>query len=53
MQVNSVFEYNNTAYIVMRYEHGENLQRVLNRRKTLEESELMDILLPILDGGIQ
>ncbi len=34
----------------MRYERGENLQSVFNRRKALEESELMDILLPILDG---
>ena len=50
VQVISVFEYNNTAYIVMRYECGENLQSVLSRRKTLEESELMDILPPILDG---
>ncbi len=50
VKVNSVFEYNNTAYIVMRYERGENLQSVLKRRKTLEESEVMEIVLPILDG---
>ncbi|MDH3466506.1 MAG: protein kinase [Gammaproteobacteria bacterium] len=50
VKVNSVFEYNNTAYIVMRYERGENLQSVLKRRKTLEEGEVMEILLPILDG---
>ncbi|MFQ5756118.1 MAG: protein kinase [Acidiferrobacterales bacterium] len=50
VRVYSVFEYNNTAYMVMRYERGENLETVLERRKTLEEGELMKILLPILDG---
>lgn len=50
VRVHSVFEHNNTAYMVMRYERGENLQSILNHCKTLEEDQLMDILLPILDG---
>ena len=46
----AVFEANNTAYMVMRYEEGESLQAVLTRRKTLEEAELFQILIPILGG---
>jgi serine/threonine protein kinase len=50
VRVLNVFEANNTAYMVMGYEPGENLQDVLNRRKRVEETELLMILLPILDG---
>lgn len=50
VRVLNVFEVNNTAYMVMGYEPGESLQDVLNRRKRLEETELLMILLPILDG---
>ncbi|MGI9302478.1 MAG: protein kinase domain-containing protein [Gammaproteobacteria bacterium] len=50
VSVLSVFEGNKTAYMVMNYEEGESLHVVLNRRKTLEEKELKDIVLPILDG---
>ena len=46
----SVFEHNNTAYMVMRYEQGENLQSLLEREQTLSESALIAIVLPILDG---
>lgn len=50
VRVYSVFEQNNTAYMVMRYEQGENLHSILSRRKTLDEDTLMAIVLPILDG---
>jgi serine/threonine protein kinase len=50
VRVLNVFEANNTAYMVMGYEPGESLQDVLNRRKRVGETELLMILLPILDG---
>jgi len=50
VRVQSVFEYNNTAYMVMRFEEGINLAALLDRRGTLPEDELLRILLPILDG---
>jgi len=50
VRVLSVFEENNTAYMVMEYEQGESLQSVLDRRKTLSEDELIPILAPLLDG---
>ena len=46
----SVFEHNNTAYMVMRFEEGENLGSLLERRRTLPEAEIRAVLLPILDG---
>ena len=52
VRVLNVIEANNTAYMVMEYEHGESLQSILSRRKTLEEAELLNILLPVL-GGLQ
>jgi TPR repeat protein len=48
--VQSVFEFNNTAYMVMRFEKGMTLSALLDRRGTLPERELLRILLPILDG---
>ena len=50
VRVKSVFEFNNTAYMVMRFEEGINLAALLDRRGTLPENELLRILLPILDG---
>jgi len=50
VRVLSVFEANNTAYMVMEYESGEPLQDILTRRKTMEEGELMQIIIPILGG---
>jgi serine/threonine protein kinase len=50
VRVLDVFEANHTAYMVMSYEEGESLQEVLTRRKTMEEEELMDILIPIMGG---
>ena len=50
VRVKSVFEFNNTAYMVMRFEEGINLAALLDRRGTLPETDLLRILLPILDG---
>ena len=50
VRVRNVFEDNNTAYMVMEYEHGESLQQLLSRRKTLEEAELISIIIPLLGG---
>jgi protein kinase-like protein len=50
VRVYSVFEFNNTAYMVMRFEEGENFAALLERRRTLPEPELLRVLLPVLDG---
>ncbi len=50
VRVHSVFEFNNTAYMVMRFEEGENFAALLERRRTLPEPELLRVLLPVLDG---
>ena len=50
VRVLSVFEANDTAYMVMRFEEGHNLASQLERRGTLPEPELQRILLSILDG---
>ena len=50
VRVLSVFEANNTAYMVMRFEEGEDLATQLERRGTLPQRQLTDCLLPILDG---
>ncbi len=50
VRVLSVFEANNTAYMVMRFEEGEDLATLLDRRGTLTERQLTDCLLPVLDG---
>ena len=48
VRVYSVFEFNGTAYMVMRFEEGENLGSLLERRGTLPESDVLRILLPVL-----
>lgn len=50
VRVLTVFEANNTGYMVMPYEHGESLQQKLKGKGTLEEAELLRILIPILGG---
>ena len=50
VRVHSVFEANNSAYMVMRYESGKSLAELLPRRGTLDEAQLSNILYPILDG---
>jgi len=50
VRVRNVFEENNTAYMVMEYENGESMQQLLSRRKTLEEAELIKVIIPLLGG---
>jgi serine/threonine protein kinase len=50
VRVYRYFEANNTAYMVMDYEHGESLSRLLKREPYPAEGGLLAILLPLLDG---
>jgi len=50
VRVHSVFEENNTAYMVMSYEHGMSFHERLIKGKRPSEDELLDIILPLLDG---
>ena len=50
IQVHQFFEAHGTAYIVMEYAEGETLSERLARQGTLSETELMGIVLPLLDG---
>ena len=50
VRVHQVLHDNNTAYMVMDYEQGQELGDILERQQTLTEDELRGVLLPILDG---
>ena len=50
VRVLSVFTENNTAYMVMEYEHGEPMDALLKNRQTIEEEKLKSILMPIMNG---
>lgn len=50
VRVLSVFEMNNTAYMVMRYENGRSLHQMLAKRATLDEGRLIEMLSPVLEG---
>ena len=50
VKVQDYFEANGTAYLVMQYEIGQPLSRILSERRTLTERQLLGILLPIIDG---
>ena len=53
VQVQHFFQAHGTAYIVMEYVEGETLSDLLKRRGTLTESELKNILLPLLAGLVE
>ena len=53
VQVQHFFQAHGTAYIVMEYVEGETLSDFLKQRGTLTESELKNILLPLLAGLIE
>ena len=48
--VHSVFEANNTAYMVMEYEQGSSLGTVLRDPDNCREEKLRALLMPLLDG---
>ena len=50
VRVHAVFEENNTGYMVMSYEEGTSLSEKIKGRKTLEETELLKILIPLMGG---
>ena len=50
VRVTSVFEANDTAYMVMRYEQGEALSAILKQRGTLPENELLTMALALIEG---
>lgn len=51
VRVTRFFEAHGTGYFVMDYEPGEDLDRYLQQRKTPpDEGEILNIILPILDG---
>ena len=53
VQVQHFFQAHGTAYIVMEYVEGETLSDLFKRRGILTESELKNILLPLLAGLIE
>jgi serine/threonine protein kinase len=48
--VHSVFEANNTAYMVMEYEQGRSFGAVLREPDSCREENLRALLMPLLDG---
>jgi serine/threonine protein kinase len=46
----TVFEANGTAYMVMEYERGVNLEQAIDAGLVLGETELLGIVHPLLDG---
>ena len=50
VRVHNIFEANRTAYMVMQYEQGEGLDRLLKSRGSLTEHEILQLLHPLLDG---
>jgi len=50
VRVLSVFEENNTAYMVMEYAVGEDLSHIYKKSNVLNEDALLDIFIPIMDG---
>ena len=50
VRVRDCFEANSTAYIVMDYEDGEPLDRLLQRLGTLTEAQLKRVVLPVAEG---
>lgn len=50
VQVHTVFEANNTAYMVMAYEEGDNLEALFSVHRYTNETDLLALVFPLLDG---
>ena len=50
VRVMSVFEANSTAYMVMEYERGESLEKLLKAKQISGEAKLRSMVMPLLDG---
>lgn len=50
VRVISVFEQNDSAYMVMEFEQGQDLRSYLNRHDSLSEQRLQSLILPIARG---
>ena len=50
IKIHRFFRAHGTGYSVMEYAEGETLSEMLQRKGTLTESELKQLLFPILDG---
>ncbi len=50
VRVLSVFEKNNTAYMVMEFEQGKDLSVIFKEKTSFKEEELINLFIPIIDG---
>lgn len=50
VRVNRFFEANNTAYMVMDYEHGQSLRDWFKAHGPVDEATLRAMFLPLIDG---
>jgi len=50
VRVMAVFEANNTAYLVMEYEEGEEFKSYVQRGDGIDEQSLQSLVLRIVDG---
>ncbi len=53
IRVLSVFEKNNTAYMVMEFEQGKDLSTLSKKGRSFEEDELLHLFISVIDGLTQ